>query len=111
MKTFLRWGLVVAGILVIVGIIYNIFFHFWPFYPPFYPMWGWRYHFFGPRIRPFFPFFGMFILIVAGILIAGYFFKALRDSSASKKDESTFCPYCGQKIKRGTISEVQAEKM
>lgn len=108
MKTFFRWGLVVAVILVVVGIIYNIFFHVWPFYP----MWGWRYHTFGPRIWPVFPFFGMLILIAAGILIAGYFLKALRDSSGSKKDESTFCPHCGQEIKHDkTIPEVQAEKV
>lgn len=108
MKTFLRWGLIVAGVLVVVGAIYNIFFHIWPFYP----MWGWRYHYFGPRIWPVFPFFGMLILIVAGILTAGYFFKALRESSISKKDESTFCPHCGQAIKHDkTIPEVHAEKV
>ncbi len=112
MKTFFRWGLIVAGILVVVGIIYKIFFHVWPFYPIPYPMWGLRYHYFGPRIWPVFPFFGMLILIVAGILIAGYFFKALKDSSLSKKGEAIFCPYCGQEIKRHkTIPEVHAEKV
>ncbi|MGB9629829.1 MAG: hypothetical protein ACPL6D_14330 [Thermodesulfobacteriota bacterium] len=112
MKTFFRWGLIVAGILVVAGVIYKVFFHVWPFYPPFYPMWGWRYHYFGPRIWPVFPFFGMLILIVAGILIAGYFFKALRGSSVSKKDGAIFCPYCGREIKREkVIPEVQAEKV
>lgn len=111
MKTLFRWGLIVAGILVVVGIVYNIFFHVWPFYPSLYPMWRWRYHSFGPRIWPIFPFFGMLILIVAGILIAGYFFKALKDSSLSKKDESAFCSYCRQEIKHSkTIPEVQVEK-
>ncbi|MGQ9777812.1 MAG: hypothetical protein ACUVQ9_11455 [Thermodesulfobacteriota bacterium] len=108
MKTFFRWGLIVGGILVFVGIFYKIFFYVWPFYP----MWGWRYHSFGPRMWPVFPFFGMLILIVTGILIAGYFFKALRSSSASKKDESAFCPYCGQETKRDkSIPEVHAEKL
>lgn len=107
MKTFFRWGLVVAGILVVIGVIYGIFFHSWPFYP----MCGWRYHSFGPRMWPVFPFFGTLILIIAGVLIAGYFIKALRDSSISKKDESAFCPYCGQELKHSkTIPEVQVEK-
>ena len=53
----------------------------------------------------------MLIFLVAGILIAGYFFKALRECSISKKVESTFCPYCGQEIKHGNgIPEVHAEK-
>ena len=94
MKTFFRWGLVVAGIAVLVGIIYNIFFHI----SPFYPMWGWRYHSFGPRIWPVFPLFGLLILIVAGILIAKYFFQALRDSSMPKKEELIFCPSCGKDL-------------
>jgi hypothetical protein len=112
MKTFFRWGLVVAGILIIVGIIYKVFFHIWPFYPPLYPMWGWRYHSFGPRIWQVFPFFGMLILIIAGILIARYFFKALRESPISRKDELAFCPYCGKELKREkVIPEVHAEKV
>jgi len=107
MKTFLRWGLIVLGVAVLVGIIYNIFFHIWPLYP----FWGWRFHYFGPRMWPVFLFFGILILSVAGILIAGYFFKALRDSSISKKDELTFCPYCGKDLrKEKAIPEVQAEK-
>jgi len=81
MKTFFRWGLIVAGIAVLVGVIYNIFFHIWPFYP----FWGWRYSHFGPRIWPVFPLVGLLILFVAGILIAKYFFQALRASSMPKK--------------------------
>jgi len=108
MKTFFRWGLIVAGIVVVVGVIYGIFFHSWPFYP----MWGWRYHSFGPRMWPVFPFFGMLILFVAGILIAKYFFQALRDSSISKKDELSFCPYCGKELEQGKIIPgVHAEKV
>jgi hypothetical protein len=108
MKTFFRWGLIVAGILVLVGVIYKVFFHFWPFYS----MGGWRYHTFGLRMWPAFPFFGMLILMVAGILIAKYFFQALRDSSIFRKDELTFCPYCGKDLKQDrTISEIQAEKL
>jgi hypothetical protein len=108
MKTFFRWGLVVAGIAVLVGIIYNIFFHIWPFYS----MWGWRYHYFGPRIWPVFPLFGMLILIVAGILVAKYFFQALRDSSMPKKDELIFCPYCGKGLSQEkAIPEIKAEKL
>ena len=107
MKTLFRWGLIVVGVAVLVGIIYNIFFHIWPFYP----MWGWRYHYFGPRIWPAFPLFAMLILFVAGILIAKYFFQALRDSSMPKKDELAFCPYCGKDLRQGrAISEVQVEK-
>ena len=94
------------------GVVYSIFSHFWPFYPMRYPMWGWRYHSFGPRMWPVLPFFGMLILIIAGVLIAGYFFKTLRASSDSRKDESSFCPYCGQEVKRGrTTPEVHAEKV
>ena len=108
MKTFFRRGLIIAVIVVLVGIIYNIFFHTWPFYS----MWGLRYHYFGPGMWPVFPFFGMLILFVAGILIAKYFFQALRDSSISTKDQLTFCPYCGKDLSQGkTISEVQAEKV
>lgn len=100
--------MIVAGSLVVVGVIYYIFSHIWPFYP----MWGGRFHSLGPRMWPVFPFFGMLILFVAGILIAKYFFQALRDSSASKKDELSFCPYCGKNLKQGkTIPEVQAEKV
>ena len=108
MKTFFRWGLVVAGIAVVVLIFYQFFFHFGPLYP----FWGWRFHYFGPRIWPVFPLFGMLILFVAGILIAKYFFQALRDSSISKKDELSFCPYCGKDLKQGrAISEAQVEKL
>lgn len=112
MKTFFRWGLIVAGILVIVGIIYRVFFHIWPFYLPLYPMWGWRYHYFGPRIWPAFPLLGLFILFVAGILIAKYFFQPLRNSSVSRKDDLTFCPYCGKELRQSrTVTEVKAEKV
>ena len=108
----MRWGLVVAGIAVLVGVIYKVFFHVWPFYPPLYPMWGWRYHSFGPRIWPIFPFFGLLVLFVAGILIAKYFFQALRDSSMPKKDELAFCPYCGKDLrKEKAIPEIKAEKL
>ena len=107
MKTFFRWGLIVAGGAVLVGIIYNIFFHIWPLYP----FWGWRYHSFGPRIWPIFPFFGLLILAVAGILIAKYFLQALRDLSMPKKEELASCPYCGKDLRQGrAISEVQVEK-
>ena len=108
MKTLFRWGLIVVGGAVLVGIIYNIFFHTWPLYP----FWGWRVHSFGPRMWPFFPFLGMLILFVAGILIAKYFFQVLRDSSISRKNRLTFCPYCGKEISQmKTIHEVQAEKV
>jgi hypothetical protein len=57
----------------------------------------------------------MLILVVAGILVAKYFFQALRDSSISKREESTFCaycPYCGKDLKLGrAVSEAQAEKL
>jgi H+/Cl- antiporter ClcA len=108
MKTFFRWGLIVAGIAVLAGIIYNIFLHIWPLHP----FWGWRVHYFGPRIWPVFPLFGLLILFVAGILVAKYFFQALRDSSMPKKDELASCPYCGRDLRRGrAISEVQPEKL
>jgi len=99
MKTFFRWGLIVAGIAVLVGIIYNhnFFFHI----SPLYPFGGLRFHYFGPRIWPAFPLFGLLILSVAGILIAKYFFEALRDSSMPKKDELAFCPYCGRDLRNG----------
>jgi hypothetical protein len=112
MKTFFRWGLIVTGIVIIVGIIYKLFSHIWPFYPFVYPMWGWRYHSFGPRIWPIFPFFGMLILIIAGVLIAGYFFKTLRESTKFRKEDLTFCPYCGRELKSGEeIAEIHAEKV
>jgi len=103
MKTFFRWGLIVAGIGVLIGVIYNLFFHIWPFYP----MGGFRDHYLGPRMWPVFPFLGMLILILAGILIAKCFFQAVRDSSLTRKDDLTFCPYCGKDLRQGkTISEV-----
>jgi hypothetical protein len=105
MKTFFRWGLIVVGVAVLV---YNIFFHIWPLYP----FWGWRVHYFGPRMWSAFPLFGLLILFVAGILIAKYFFQALRDSSMPKKDELASCPYCGKDLRQGrAISEVQPEKL
>jgi hypothetical protein len=108
MSNSLRWILFLSGIVLVVGVIYGIFFHIWPFYP----VWGWRYHSFGPRMWPVFPFFGMLILIVAGILVAKYFFQALRAPSLSKKDELTFCPNCGKDLNQDkTIPEVHAEKV
>ena len=108
MKTFFRWGLIVAGIAVLVGVIYNIFFHIWPFYP----FWGWKYSHFGPRIWPVFPVVGLLIMFVAGILIAKYFFQALKDSSLPKKDELAFCPFCGKDLTQDrAISGVQPEKL
>jgi hypothetical protein len=108
MKTFFRCGLIIAGIAVVAFIVDRLFFHFWPLYP----FWGWRVHSFGPRIWPAFPLFGLLILAVAGILIAKYFFQALRDSSVPKKEELTFCPYCGKDLrKEKAIPEVQAEKL
>jgi len=105
MKTFFRWGLIVLGVAVLVGIIYSFFFRIWLHYP----IWGWRFHSFGPRIWPAFPLFGLLILSVAGILIAKYFFQALRGSSMPKKDELAFCPYCGKDLrKEEAIPEIQA---
>jgi len=105
MKTFFRWGLIVAGIAVLVGVIYNIFFHIWPFYP----FGGWRFHYFGLRMWPAFPLFGIFILFLAGIIIAKYFFQALKDSSLPKKEELLFCPFCGKDLRQGkALSEIQA---
>jgi hypothetical protein len=107
MKTFFRWGLIVLGVAVLIGIIYNykFFFHIWPLYP----FGGWRFHYFGPRMWPAFPLFGLLILFVAGILISKYFFQALRDSSVPKKEELFFCPFCGKDLRQGrAISEIQA---
>jgi hypothetical protein len=108
MKNTIRWGLIVAGIAVLAFIVDRLFFHFWPLYP----FWGWRFHYFGPRIWPVLPLFGLFILFVAGILVAKYFFQALRDSSVPRKAEQSFCPCCGKDLrKEKTIPEVQAEKL
>jgi len=108
MKNVMRWGFFIAGIGILFLFFYYFFFPFWPLHSSL----GWRVHYFGPRIWPIFPFFGLLILIVAGILIAKYFFRALKESSISKKDELAFCPYCGKDLKQGkTIPEVQAEKL
>jgi hypothetical protein len=108
MKNVMRWGFFLAGIAILFIFIHYFFFPFWPLHSSF----GWRYSHFGLRMWPVLPFFGMLILFVAGILIAKYFFQALRDSSISKKDESTFCPYCGKDLKQGrAISEAQVEKL
>ena len=107
MKTFGRFGLVAIFIVGLILTIYYLGLRFWQFYS----MWNWRSHSFGPRVWPVFPFFGMLILFVAGILIAKYFFQVLRDSSISRKDKLTFCPYCGREISQmKTIPEVQPEK-
>jgi hypothetical protein len=108
MKNTRRLGFFIAGI----AILFLIFFHYFapPFWP-FHPAIGWRFHYFGPRIWPVFPLFGLLILFVAGILIAKYFFQALRDASMPKKDELASCPYCGKDLrKEKTIPEIQAEK-
>lgn len=94
MKTFWRWGLVVAGLAVLVGIIYNIFFHLWPFYP----MWGWRFHYFGPKIWPIFPFFGMLMLILGGILILNSIFRP-KGATVSKERRRSFFPFWGSDLK------------
>jgi hypothetical protein len=108
MKTVMRWGFFIAGLGILFLFVYYFFFPLWPLHSSF----GWRYSHIGPRIWPVFPLFGVLILSLAGILIAKYFFQALRDSSISKKDELAFCPYCGKDLKRGkTIPEVQAEKV
>jgi len=97
MKNTVRWGFFIAGIGIIFLFFYYFLFPFWPLNSSL----GWRVHSFGPRIWPVFPFFGILILFVAGLLIAKYFFQALRDSSISKKDELTFCPYCGKDLRLG----------
>jgi len=108
MKNTMRWGFFIAGIGILFLFFYYFFFPFWPLHSSL----GWRYSHIGPRMWSVFPFFGMLILIVAGILIAKYFFQALRDSSISKKDELTFCPYCGKGLRQEkAIPEVQAEKL
>ena len=97
----MRWGFFLAGIAILF-----IFFHYFIFpFGLFHSSLGWRYHYFGPRIWPVFPLFGLLILFVAGILIAKYFFQALRDSSISKKDELTFCPYCGRDLRQGKTND------
>ena len=108
MKNSVRVGLVAIFIIGLILVIYYLGIRFWPFYP----MWGWRYHYFGPRIWPAFPLFGLLILFVAGLLVAKYFFQALRNSSMPKKDELASCPYCGKDLKQGRIiPEVHAEKV
>jgi hypothetical protein len=97
MKTVMRWGFFIAGSSILFLSGYYLVFPFWPLHFSF----GWRYSHIGPRMWPFFPFLGMLILFVAGILIAKYFFQALRDSSISKREELTFCPYCGKDLKQG----------
>jgi len=112
MKKSFRFVLTAVIIIGMILVVYYLGLRFWPFYPPLYPMWGWRFHYFGTRMWPVFPFFGMLILIVVGILVAKYFVQALRDSSISKKDELTFCPYCGKDLMQGKIiPEVQSEKL
>jgi hypothetical protein len=108
MKNSVRIGVVVIFIVGIIFAFYHFGLRFWPFYP----FWGWRFHSFGPRIWPVFPLFGLLILFVAGILIAKYFFQALRDALMPKKDELASCPYCGKDLRQGrAISEVQPEKL
>ena len=99
MKKFVRVGLAAIFIVGIIWVFYYFGFRFFPFYL----FWGWGVHYFGhgPRMGPVFPFFGMLILILAGILVAKYFFQALRDSSISKKDDLIFCPYCGRDLRQG----------
>ena len=108
MKNFMRFGLVAIFIVGLILVIYYLGLRFWPFYP----MWGLRYHYFSPRMWPVFPLFGLLVLFVTGIVIAKYFFQALRDSSMSKKDGLAFCPYCGKDLRQGrAISEAQVEKL
>jgi len=108
MKNTMRWGFFVAGIAILFIFFYYLVFPFWPIYPSM----AWRTHYFGPRMWPVFPFFGMLILMVAGILIAKYFFQALRDSSMPRKDERSFCPYCGKDLRQGkAIPEIKAEEL
>ena len=108
MKKSLRFVLAAVIIIGMILVVYYLGLRFWPFYT----MWGWRVHSFGPRIWPVFPLFGLLILFVAGILIAKYFFQALRDSSMIKKDELAFCPHCGRDLRQGrAISEAQVEKL
>lgn len=108
MKNVMRWGFFIAGIGILFLFFYYFFFPFWPFHSSL----GWRFHYFGPRIWPIFPFFGLLILSVAGILIAKCFFQALRESSMLRRDELAFCPYCGKDLrKEKAISEIKAEKL
>ena len=108
MKNVMRWGFFLAGIAILFIFIHYFFFPFWPLHSSF----GWRYHYFGTRIWPALPLLGLLILSLAGILIAKYFFQALRDSSMPKKDELASCPYCGKDLRQDrAISEVQPEKL
>ena len=96
MKNSLRVGLAA----IFIGGMILVFYYFGFRFLPFYHLGGWRFHYFGPRMWPVFPLLGMLSLIVAGILIAKYFFQALSGSSICRKDGATFCPYCGKDIKR-----------
>lgn len=108
MKNTMRWGFFIAGI----GILFLFFYYFFFPFGPLHSSLDWRVQSFGPRIWPIFPFFGLLILIVAGILVAKYFFQALRDLSMPRKDEQSFCPHCGKDLRQGrAISEVQPEKL
>jgi hypothetical protein len=86
MKTFFRWGLIVLGVAVLIGIIYNykFFFHIWPLYP----FGGWRYYHFGPRVFPFFPFLTLAVMFAAGLLIFNFLFRSKR--STVSKEEGLF---------------------
>ena len=97
MKTFLRWGLIVGGISVIVFIIGNFFFHFWPLYP----IWGWKFHYFGPRMMIGFPFIGLLLIAVMGLILVRTLFQSSSIPSRSRNKELFFCPHCGRDLRHG----------
>jgi len=91
MKNSMRWSLILAGIIALLLITYYLGFRFWPLYP----MWGWRYHYFGPKIFLAFPLLGLLIMFAIGFVIFKFIFLSSGTSSASRKGKWAFCPFCG----------------
>jgi hypothetical protein len=96
MNTFIRRGLTVVGIAAVVLIFYQIFFHFWAYYPA----WGWKFRpFLGPRIFPGFPFLGLLIMVGLGIAMVKFISQMLNSRPGPQKMDLTFCPFCGRDLR------------
>jgi hypothetical protein len=105
MKNTMRWGFFFAGIGILFLFIYYFFFPFWPLHPSF----GWRFHYFGPRLFPFFPFLALAVMFAVGFLFFNFLFRS-KGSTVSKEGKWPFCPFCGNDLRRPEpISEVSAE--
>ena len=91
MNTSMRWGLFLAGLVVLILCVHYFLIPLWPGYPPI----GWASRHFRPRMFPWGSLVGLAAMVIGGFV----WYKILFPSSGSKPtEEDDLCPYCNQKL-------------